>query len=243
MAANPAEVEVEVVSPDMDSVSEEEVLRYATFLGIDAEKDEDLLWIAHAGLRQPAPEPWLTCKRPGDSIVFFHNPDTGTSTWSHPQDRVFKEFVRECLASRVAVPVTLTVRAAVSDSSSSVEVVAHKLSGHETVTMVSSPWRVSFACVRCDLEKKLCQFLPANAVVRFFLADGTQLGRSYSARTVAEVFCLPSDTPIAKCPHIPAETPRAGACRFPKSRFFPPAACSGPPQSDDGFVHGACFSF
>jgi hypothetical protein len=188
-----------------------------------------MLWIALAGLREPVPEPWLTCKKVGASHIFFHNPDTGQSTWEHPQDQIFKELVSDYLAHRVTVPVTLMMRAAAFESSTdAVEIVAHKLSGNETSTRIAHPASVAFEQVRCDLEGQLCQSLPANAVLRFFLPDGTQLGRSHGARTVAEVFQLPrSDAPATDiCPRLPVDDCHGGKCA----------------QKDIKLAHGVCFS-
>lgn len=174
--------------------------------------------------------------------VFFHNPVTGMSTWQHPCDQVFKELVSACLAHRVTIAVTLAVRAAPPPESlvGAVDVVAHKLSGHETTTRVACPESVVFLRVRSDLEGELCQSLPANTVVRFFLTDGTQLGRSHSARTVAEVFNLPrSDAPVIAevCPQLPIvqKLSRCGVRRSPRS-------CPAEPAQSNKLAHGTCFS-
>ena len=38
--------------------TQDEIIEYAKFLGIDINTDQDLLWIAVEGLKAPVPEPW-----------------------------------------------------------------------------------------------------------------------------------------------------------------------------------------
>jgi len=38
--------------------TEEDVLEYAKFLGMDIKEDKDLLYIAKEGLKSPLPYPW-----------------------------------------------------------------------------------------------------------------------------------------------------------------------------------------
>lgn len=38
-----------------------EILEYAEFLGIDCEREKDLLWIARAGLKASLPHGWKPC--------------------------------------------------------------------------------------------------------------------------------------------------------------------------------------
>lgn len=47
--------------------TENEVLEYATWLGMDLEKDRDLFFIAREGLKAPLPENWKPCKTTGES--------------------------------------------------------------------------------------------------------------------------------------------------------------------------------
>ena len=42
--------------------SEDEVIEYAKWLGMDLEKDRDLFYIAKEGLKAPLPENWKPCK-------------------------------------------------------------------------------------------------------------------------------------------------------------------------------------
>ena len=42
--------------------TEEEIIEYAKWLGMDLEKDKDLFYIAKEGLKAPLPENWKPCK-------------------------------------------------------------------------------------------------------------------------------------------------------------------------------------
>jgi hypothetical protein len=82
---------------------EKEILEYAEFLGLDMEKDKDLLWIAREGLKAPLPEPWKPCKTDdGSSKVYYFNFNTGASIWEHPCDIKYKKLFEEEKAKRDA---------------------------------------------------------------------------------------------------------------------------------------------
>jgi len=75
--------------------SDKEVQDYALWLGMDVEKDADLLWIARKGLKSPVAPPWKPCRsRSGE--VFYFNQETGESCWEHPSDEEHKQlYLRE----------------------------------------------------------------------------------------------------------------------------------------------------
>mmetsp|Transcript_83287 Transcript_83287/g.147154 ORF Transcript_83287/g.147154 Transcript_83287/m.147154 type:complete len:313 (-) Transcript_83287:146-1084(-) len=75
-------------------VSEEEVIEYAEFLGIDPESEPDLLWIAREGVATPCPHPWKACTQNGEDVFYF-NFETGESLWDHPCDEKFRTMVEE----------------------------------------------------------------------------------------------------------------------------------------------------
>ena len=66
--------------------SETEVLEYAKWLGMDLEKDHDLLWIAREGVMAPLPKDWRPCRTKGTEDIYYFNFTTGESTWDHPCD-------------------------------------------------------------------------------------------------------------------------------------------------------------
>ncbi|KAJ3123476.1 hypothetical protein HK100_011589 [Physocladia obscura] len=57
--------------------TDEEVLEYAKFLGMDEEEDKHLFWIARESLKAPLPVDWKPC--------------TGESIWDHPCDEHYRQ--------------------------------------------------------------------------------------------------------------------------------------------------------
>eukprot|EP00929_Paragymnodinium_shiwhaense_P000605 TRINITY_DN100859_c0_g1_i1.p1 TRINITY_DN100859_c0_g1~~TRINITY_DN100859_c0_g1_i1.p1 ORF type:complete len:572 (-),score=167.50 TRINITY_DN100859_c0_g1_i1:98-1759(-) len=74
--------------------SHEEVLEYAEFLGIDVDKEPQLMWIAKEGVVAPVPHPWKACTE-NEEDVFYFNFETSESIWDHPSDDKFKRMVEE----------------------------------------------------------------------------------------------------------------------------------------------------
>ncbi len=54
--------------PENYEPTEEEILEYAKWLGMDLEADQDLFWIATEGLKAPLPENWKPCKTAEDEV-------------------------------------------------------------------------------------------------------------------------------------------------------------------------------
>jgi hypothetical protein len=75
--------------------SENEVVEYAKWLGMDLEKDHDLYWIAREGLKAPLPENWKPCKTKDTDDIYYFNFSTGESTWDHPCDGFYKRLYEE----------------------------------------------------------------------------------------------------------------------------------------------------
>jgi hypothetical protein len=69
-----------------------EVTEYARWLGVKAEEDTDLLWIAREGLTAPLPENWKPC-RDEDGEIYYFNFKTAESEWDHPCDSIFRNRV------------------------------------------------------------------------------------------------------------------------------------------------------
>ena len=72
---------------------EDEVLEYATYLGINLKEDPELIWIAKEGLRTSVPEPWKPCRTPKGTIYYF-NFETGESSWEHPFDKEYRKLYK-----------------------------------------------------------------------------------------------------------------------------------------------------
>ena len=81
------------------SASEEEVLAFASYLGIDAECHKDLLWVAEEALASPLPYGWRECVGEGGA-VFFVQKDTNTVQWEHPLDAYYKSLSRKLVQEK-----------------------------------------------------------------------------------------------------------------------------------------------
>ncbi len=66
--------------------TDDEVLKYAKWLGMDLEKDRHLLWIAKEGLTLPLPPHWKPCKTNDTNEIYYFNFESGESSWDHPCD-------------------------------------------------------------------------------------------------------------------------------------------------------------
>ena len=81
----------EVIREDEDAGSVEE---FALYLGIDPEREPQLMWIAEQCRVAPLPSGWAEYMTvDGDS--YFHNASRQETVWHHPLDIVFKQLV-EC---------------------------------------------------------------------------------------------------------------------------------------------------
>eukprot|EP00854_Cymbomonas_tetramitiformis_P001843 gene1843-2514_t len=74
--------------------TQDEILEYARWLGMDVEKEKELLWLAREGLKAPLPEHWKPCKSPEGEIYYF-NFTSGESVWDHPCDEYYKKLYAE----------------------------------------------------------------------------------------------------------------------------------------------------
>ncbi|CAE8711995.1 unnamed protein product [Polarella glacialis] len=79
--------------------TDKEIKDYAEWLGMDAVKDKDLLWIACKGLKTPLQKPWQPCESASGDIFYF-NPESGESKWDHPCDDELRALYSEEKAKR-----------------------------------------------------------------------------------------------------------------------------------------------
>mmetsp|Transcript_36582 Transcript_36582/g.118179 ORF Transcript_36582/g.118179 Transcript_36582/m.118179 type:complete len:209 (-) Transcript_36582:317-943(-) len=91
-----ASPEFQVLEEHIDSqeIDEASVFAYAAWLGINMDRDADLVWSARAAFVAPLPLPWRACEIEGKGEVFYFNFETGESIWEHPGD----EYHRQLLA-------------------------------------------------------------------------------------------------------------------------------------------------
>ncbi|EFJ46215.1 hypothetical protein VOLCADRAFT_93429 [Volvox carteri f. nagariensis] len=74
--------------------TEQEIVEYAQWLGIDTETEKELFWIAREGLKSPLPDGWKPCKTPTGDIYYF-NFNTGESIWDHPCDEHYRKVYQD----------------------------------------------------------------------------------------------------------------------------------------------------
>lgn len=76
--------------------TQDEIIEYAKYLGIDINTDQDLLWIAVEGLKAPVPEPWRAIQYANQSDeIYYMNMQTGHITHEHPLDVVYRDRVQQ----------------------------------------------------------------------------------------------------------------------------------------------------
>ncbi|KAM6238345.1 centrosomal protein of 164 kDa-like [Porphyrio hochstetteri] len=77
---------------ETDIPTEQEVWDFAQGIGIDPEKEPELLWLAREGIIAPLLPKWKPCQEVTGEIYFF-NFANGQSMWDHPCDSHYKERV------------------------------------------------------------------------------------------------------------------------------------------------------
>ncbi|EUB59444.1 Centrosomal protein [Echinococcus granulosus] len=86
--------EVENLDP-----TDEEVRMYAWDIGIDPDKEADLLHIAREGLSAPVPKGWIVLQNRKGS-VFYQQKCSGICIWEHPLDAQFRLRVVEAKSKK-----------------------------------------------------------------------------------------------------------------------------------------------
>ena len=88
--------QVNKVMAEKNKTSEwlELVLEYASYLGMDPDQDEELLWIAEQALRAPVPEGWEELMDPLGNL-YFYNEGTMQATRQHPMDGYYQSLYRK----------------------------------------------------------------------------------------------------------------------------------------------------
>uniref|UniRef100_A0A9J7YGW7 Centrosomal protein of 164 kDa n=1 Tax=Cyprinus carpio carpio TaxID=630221 RepID=A0A9J7YGW7_CYPCA len=74
--------------------SEQEIHEYAVEIGIDPEREPELLWLAREGMVAPLPAEWKPCQDVTGEVYYF-NFSTGQSTWDHPCDEHYRQLVEQ----------------------------------------------------------------------------------------------------------------------------------------------------
>ncbi|XP_061574955.1 centrosomal protein of 164 kDa-like isoform X4 [Cololabis saira] len=74
--------------------SQQEIQEYAREIGIDPDREPELLWLAREGIVAPMPAEWKPCQDVTGDIYYF-NFTTGQSTWDHPCDEHYRRLVNQ----------------------------------------------------------------------------------------------------------------------------------------------------
>ena len=84
---------------ELDADLAAEIAEYAVFLGIDPERDPELLWIAQQAYFAPLPPPWTEHTDPQGN-VYFYNPASEESTWAHPLEETYRALAAKWLEEK-----------------------------------------------------------------------------------------------------------------------------------------------
>ncbi|KAM3830421.1 centrosomal protein of 164 kDa isoform 2-T2 [Vipera latastei] len=72
--------------------SDREIQEFARVVGIDPEREPELMWLAREGIVAPLPAEWKPCQDTTGDIYYF-NFANGQSTWDHPCDERYRQLV------------------------------------------------------------------------------------------------------------------------------------------------------
>ncbi|XP_055536625.1 centrosomal protein of 164 kDa [Wyeomyia smithii] len=87
---NPEEIFYSTYEP-----SKEEILEYAVKIGIDPEKETNLIYLARQGLLHPLPENWKPCYSKQVKAYYYYDRHTRKSQWEHPIDVLYRQKVAD----------------------------------------------------------------------------------------------------------------------------------------------------
>ncbi|XP_058457410.1 centrosomal protein of 164 kDa [Malaya genurostris] len=87
-SSNPEEIFYSTYEP-----SKEEILEYAVKIGIDPEKETNLIYLARQGLLHPLPENWKPCYSKQVKAYYYYDRYTRKSQWEHPIDVLYRQKV------------------------------------------------------------------------------------------------------------------------------------------------------
>nr|XP_029721222.1 centrosomal protein of 164 kDa-like [Aedes albopictus]XP_029721223.1 centrosomal protein of 164 kDa-like [Aedes albopictus]XP_029721224.1 centrosomal protein of 164 kDa-like [Aedes albopictus]XP_029721226.1 centrosomal protein of 164 kDa-like [Aedes albopictus]XP_029721227.1 centrosomal protein of 164 kDa-like [Aedes albopictus] len=87
-SGNPEEIFFSTYEP-----SKEEILEYAVKIGIDPEKETNLIYLARQGLLHPLPENWKPCYSKQVKAYYYYDRYTRKSQWEHPIDVLYRQKV------------------------------------------------------------------------------------------------------------------------------------------------------
>jgi hypothetical protein len=75
---------------DASPPTQNEIRDYGEFLGLDADADEEFMWIAEEALCAPLPAGWTEHFRQEYGAVYYFNSHTQESVWHHPLEAYYR---------------------------------------------------------------------------------------------------------------------------------------------------------
>jgi len=142
----------EVLSGDYEP-SQEDIVEYADWLGMDLKEDTDLLWIAREGLKAPLPSEWKACQSDGD--IFFFNFHTGESEWDHPSDVYCRKMYHSAKAERDRPVRVVTVHGSLDEGLGVLAVRCSSSFTGEQLAMLELKPTIKLALFWSELAKQL----------------------------------------------------------------------------------------
>ncbi|ETW06554.1 hypothetical protein, variant 2 [Aphanomyces invadans] len=79
----------------------EGVKEHAKYLGMDPQRDNDMLWIARESLVAPMPTGWHQIMTK-EGVPYYYNDHTGESRWEHPSDQDYMALYQEVMRMKLA---------------------------------------------------------------------------------------------------------------------------------------------
>lgn len=181
-------VVLEEVVDDTYDPSQEEICKYAEWLGMDLKQDQGLLWIARDGLKARLPPAWKACEAE-DGSIFYYNFTTGESIWDHPTDEHHKRMYRRAKARRDAPVRVVTIHGSLDERYDTLTVrCCGSLSGEQLVVL--NPKSASkLKSFRSELAKQL---EASKRRLRIMMPDGRVLTEDDDTSTLATVLGIDS---------------------------------------------------
>lgn len=171
----------EVVDEEYEP-TQQEILEYGEWLGMDVDQDKELLWIAREGLKAPLPKSWKPCQS-SDGDIFYFNFETGDSVWDHPCDDHFRRLYRRAKARRDAPQRLVSISGSMNEARQLTVTCIGSLNGFEIATLVFKP-SGKVKSLRSALAKQL---EITKRCIRFLLPDGRVLTDADDRSSLARV--------------------------------------------------------
>ncbi|CAE7233087.1 CEP164 [Symbiodinium sp. CCMP2592] len=123
------------IAAQTSEASEADFKEYAKSLGVELEKDVDLVWVAREAFEAPLPASWSE-HLDQERRIYFFNQVTQQSSWNHPMDEVFRDLLQLIKSVRRLDPPEASVVEAVQ---------THLQSCHDRASAALEGWSGPYA--------------------------------------------------------------------------------------------------